>query len=153
MENARTPFFKKLPWGICIQNYKAEVDQFGALESQIRSYFLNIFPDKYLRNSIHYEFWYLYEMKAWLFYICLTYSIFSRNLAISNKSGKHSPTLTILKLVLALNSFMREVPTYRNQSTELPCKSMDWFLYDRKIHHERVTKVLRTSFSKIHPAD
>ena len=58
-----------------------------------------------------------------------------------------------MKVDLALNSFMREVPTYRNQSTELLYKSMDWFLYDRNIHHERVTKVLRTSFSKTHPAD
>ena len=28
--------------------------------------------------------------------------------------------------------------SYRNQSTDLLCKSMDWFLYDRELHHERV---------------
>ena len=27
---------------------------------------------------------------------------------------------------------------YRNQSTELLWKPMDWFLYDRDLHHERV---------------
>ena len=26
---------------------------------------------------------------------------------------------------------MTEVPTYRNQSTDLQSKSLDWFLYDR----------------------
>ena len=26
----------------------------------------------------------------------------------------------------------------RNQSTDLLCKSMDWFLYDRNLRHERV---------------
>ena len=39
---------------------------------------MNVLPDQNLGNAIHYEFWYLYEMKAWLFYIRLTYSIFSR---------------------------------------------------------------------------
>ena len=28
--------------------------------------------------------------------------------------------------------------SYRNQSTDLQSKSMDWFLYDRELHHERV---------------
>ena len=28
-------------------------------------------------------------------------------------------------------SFMTELPSYRNQSFDLFCKSMDWFLYDR----------------------
>ena len=28
--------------------------------------------------------------------------------------------------------------SYRNQSTDLLCKSMDWFLYDIGLHHERV---------------
>ena len=27
---------------------------------------------------------------------------------------------------------------YRNQSTDLQGKSMDWFLYDRDFHHKRV---------------
>ena len=28
--------------------------------------------------------------------------------------------------------------SYRNQSIDLPCKSMDWFLYDRDLCYERV---------------
>ena len=28
--------------------------------------------------------------------------------------------------------------SYRNQSIDLQSKSMDWFLYDRDLHHERV---------------
>ena len=29
--------------------------------------------------------------------------------------------------------------SYRNQSIDLLCKSMGWFLYDRDLHHERVS--------------
>ena len=28
--------------------------------------------------------------------------------------------------------------SYRNQSIDLLCKSMDWFLYDNDLRHERV---------------
>ena len=39
-----------------------------------------------------------------------------------------------------LNSFMTEVPiSYRNQSTDLLYKSMDWFLHDGDLRHKRVT--------------
>ena len=30
--------------------------------------------------------------------------------------------------------------SYRNQSIDLICKSMEWFLFDRNLHHERVTR-------------
>ena len=33
-------------------------------------------------------------------------------------------------------------PSYRNQSIDLLCKSMDWFLYDRDVSHERVNRSL-----------
>ena len=33
---------------------------------------------------------------------------------------------------------MTEVSIYRNQSIDPLCKSMDWFLHDRDLHHERV---------------
>ena len=39
---------------------------------------------------------------------------------------------------LALNLSWRNSVSYRNQSIDLICKSMDWFLYDRKLRHERV---------------
>ena len=31
---------------------------------------------------------------------------------------------------------MTEALSYRNQSIDLLCKSMDWFLYDSNLHHE-----------------
>ena len=37
---------------------------------------------------------------------------------------------------------MTDVPSYRNQSIGLLCKSMDWFLYDRDFRHERVKRRL-----------
>ena len=39
---------------------------------------------------------------------------------------------------LRINSFMTEVPSYINQSIDLLCKSIDRFLYDRYLCHERV---------------
>ena len=35
-----------------------------------------------------------------------------------------------------VNEFMTESISYRNQYTD--CKSLDWFLYDRGLRHERV---------------
>ena len=37
---------------------------------------------------------------------------------------------------------MTEVPIIRNQSIDLHCKSMDWFLYDKDLRHERVKDYL-----------
>ena len=37
-----------------------------------------------------------------------------------------------------VNSFMTEALSYRNQSIDLMRKSMDWFLYDNGLRHERV---------------
>ena len=41
-----------------------------------------------------------------------------------------------------INSFMTEVPSYRNQSIDLLCESMDWFLYDRDLRVERVNETV-----------
>ena len=38
-------------------------------------------------------------------------------------------------------SWRRPLP-YRNQSIDLLCKSMDWFLYDNGLRYERVNFVL-----------
>ena len=40
--------------------------------------------------------------------------------------------------VFSINPFMMEADSYRNQSTNLLRKSMDWFLYDISLRHERV---------------
>ena len=37
-----------------------------------------------------------------------------------------------------INSFATEGISYRNQSMDLKSKSVDWFLYDRDLRHERV---------------
>ena len=36
------------------------------------------------------------------------------------------------------NSFISEVPIVYKQVIDLQIKSMDWFLYDNDLHHERV---------------
>ena len=46
----------------------------------------------------------------------------------------------IVKLCLT-HSWRRSLP-YRNQSIDLQGKSMDWFLYDKSIHHERVNTII-----------
>ena len=38
------------------------------------------------------------------------------------------------------NSFISEVPIVYKQVIDLQSKSMDWFLYDKDLHHERVKK-------------
>ena len=47
----------------------------------------------------------------------------------------------------SINSFMMEVLSYRNQSTDLFCKSIDWFLYNRDLCHERF-KTLFTTYAE-----
>ena len=38
----------------------------------------------------------------------------------------------------SLNVSWRRSLSYRNQSVDLQSKSLDWFLYDRDFHHERI---------------
>ena len=39
--------------------------------------------------------------------------------------------------------------SYRNQSTDLLYKSMDWFLYDNDLRHKRVKQLLAPKILKI----
>ena len=39
------------------------------------------------------------------------------------------------------NFFMTRSLSYRNQSIDLQSKSMDWFLYDRDLYHERLNMI------------
>ena len=39
------------------------------------------------------------------------------------------------------NSLRQRSLSYRNKSTDLLCKSMDWFLFDGVLHHEKVKVV------------
>ena len=41
------------------------------------------------------------------------------------------------------NSFISEVPIVYKQVIDLQSKSMDWFLYNKDIHHERVKKSIK----------
>ena len=49
------------------------------------------------------------------------------------------------KLSIRLNLSWRRPLSYKNQSTDLRSKSMNWFLYDNGLRHERV----KYRFSKI----
>ena len=44
---------------------------------------------------------------------------------------------------LSLSLSCRRPLSYRNQSIDLLFKSMDWFLYDNGLHHERVKVVIK----------
>ena len=46
----------------------------------------------------------------------------------------------------AVNSFMTEALSYRNQFTDLRNKLIDWFLYDNGLRHERVNNITRSSY-------
>ena len=54
---------------------------------------------------------------------------------------------------LTLTLSRRRSQSYRNQSTDLLCKSMDWFLYDTNLHHERVKTFLKTDEIFYHNQD
>ena len=55
-----------------------------------------------------------------------------------NKNAGFSNFKGLLSWSDFLNSFMTESVSYKNQSIDLLFKSMDWFLYDRDLRHERV---------------
>ena len=52
------------------------------------------------------------------------------NREISERALKHA----------IVNSFITGSLSYRNQSSDLLCKSMDWFLYEKDLRNERVKK-------------
>ena len=49
-----------------------------------------------------------------------------------------STSEVIWQILLDLTLSRRRLLSYRNQSTDLLCKSMDWFLHDNGLRHERV---------------
>ena len=54
------------------------------------------------------------------------------------ENGTTKSTLTL--------SWQRSL-SYRNQSVDLESKSVDWFLYDSKLRHERVNEVLSSVYA------
>ena len=65
----------------------------------------------------------------------------------SNYTKKHTHIKTFhnhlkrkfIMLLISLTLLWQKSLPYRNQSTDFLCKSMDWFLCDRHLCHERVT--------------
>ena len=51
---------------------------------------------------------------------------------------------------LLFNSSWRRSLSYRNQLIDLLWKSMDWFLYDGNLRHERVNKCIFRAMSNIY---
>ena len=100
----------------------------------------------YLGN--HFNLWFFVTLFIHLFIdvtrlekeikqICLdsNFSIF--------KTKRHRNQLTGSSMMRAsaingLTLWWRRSLSYRNKSIDLLSKSMDWFLYDRDLHHERV---------------
>ena len=60
--------------------------------------------------------------------------LLNKPLQINVQSQKN----TQVHLAELFNSFMTEVLSYRNQSIDLLCKSMDWLLCDWGLRHKRV---------------
>ena len=57
--------------------------------------------------------------------------------------------MTSLTSKCSLTLSWRRPLSYRNQSIDLLCKSVDWFLYDNGLHHERVkSSVRKKSFKR-----
>ena len=66
----------------------------------------------------------------------------------SNFSADGIDELAIIEAVI--NSFMTEISIYRDQSIDLQSKSVDWFLYDRDLRHERVNGTIFGDVFKTH---
>ena len=63
-------------------------------------------------------------------------------MTIKNEKKRLITLLIGNKGKLTLLTLSRRRPlSYRNQSIDLLCKSMDWFLYDNGLSHERVNLV------------
>ena len=56
----------------------------------------------------------------------------------SQRRGGTSKSNNDVLVILCLTLSWRRSLSYRNQSIDLLCKSMDWFLYDRDLCHEKV---------------
>ena len=54
-----------------------------------------------------------------------------------NKNEKTCTKLALCSLTLS----RRKSLSYRNQLIDLLCESMDWFLYDRDLRHEKVKRL------------
>ena len=79
----------------------------------------------------------------WVFF--MVYSFF---LLLSSFSSLFPYTLLLINSIFFFPTIFRFLTlswrgpiSYRNQSIDLLCKSMDWFLYDIDLRHERVKRL------------
>ena len=76
------------------------------------------------------KFWYFLQVH-WALLISLTLLFFCQII--------HSD-ITLMSLSM-LTLSLRRPSSYRNQSIDLLCKSVDWFLHDNGLRHERVNDI------------
>ena len=82
-------------------------------------------------------------------YFKYTLNLFLKCICISFLSQKYTwrDFQNMYLLSNLLNPFMTRRPlSYRNQSIDFLCKSMDWFLYDNGFRHEMVKSILEVDF-------
>ena len=75
--------------------------------------------------------------KTWTLSLVQLYLLFPktrRGQVLPSPNGYYGTGQSFLNLTLS----WRRSLSYRNQSIDLLCKSMDWFLYDSVLRHERV---------------
>ena len=99
-------------------------------------FFVKVVIFQYL---IYVEVWWtkslLYKWSFFVLFISITFYLI--------KNVKWIDIYVMMSCDLShLTPLWRRSLSYRNQFIDLLCKSMDWFLDDRDLHHERVNQVL-----------
>ena len=75
-----------------------------------------------------------FHVHCYWFYTVLAYQIYSIKFTVSEPTTWLT-TLHAKNIFLVLTLSWRKSLSYSNQSINLPCKSVDWFLYDRDLRH------------------
>ena len=99
-----------------------------------------------LRTKYIIDVWECPKIRFWISVNISSVKIFTSKFKIMlgiNREWKYS-----LRRALTL-SWWRSL-SYRNKSIDLLCKSMDWFLYDRDLRHERVNDLVIIFTEKLH---
>ena len=99
---------------------------------QIRSFVWSAF------SCIQFEFlWNLRILRIWILF---TQCLILQHLFVVNFRGVFRTLLTL--------SWRRSL-SYKNQPIDLHCKSVDWFLYERDLRHERVKHFWWTNLGSV----
>ena len=62
------------------------------------------------------------------------------SISLQNPLNEASGTPVVCLIFQIFTSFATEVPIIKKQSTDIQCKLMDWFLYDRDLRREIINK-------------